>query len=137
MKKLKNIETFTEFNENIQSENMVDEKLLQFVQDCLKGTIYEYEPKNTKYTKKGYLRFRSSYDGSVLYVNKNKIILVVTSRFNFSASDEHKANYKINNKVDFLENLQSKYNYYRFFTSHYPEPGTTWSLKDGREIPKK
>jgi hypothetical protein len=106
--------------------------LLIFIQNNLKDTIFKYEPKNTKYTKKGYIRFVSSYDGCVLYVSNNKIILVVVNTFNFSAAKEHKEIYKINNDIDFINKLQRLYNYYRFFTEHYPEPNITYSIKDGK-----
>jgi hypothetical protein len=111
------------------------DELMLFL-DILKDTIFKYEPKNTKYTKKGYLRFCSSYDSCNLHVSKNRIIMIDCGHFSFSCSRTHQAKYKKNDAADFMEKLQSLYNYKRFFNEYYPEPGTAYSLKDGRTIKK-
>jgi hypothetical protein len=106
--------------------------LLKFIEDCLEDTLFSYEPKNTKYTKRNYFRFVSNYDSCVLYVSKNRIIILNNPRyFTFSCCDEFKREYKINNKLNFIEKLQVLYNEYRFFGEHYTETNAKYSLITG------
>jgi hypothetical protein len=112
-----------------------DNELLNFAKDNLKDTIFKFDPKEgTKWGKKGFLRFRSEGDGIVLYVSKNRIVLIPTGPFNFSVSKEHSESYKKGNSEDFIKKLESAYNYCRFFTEHYPEPGSKYSIKDGKKL---
>lgn len=126
---MKYIKLFESFNE--------DKPTLDLATTTLKDTIFKHEPKeNTKYSKKGYIRFYDSYSSTVLYISKNNIILIYSGLNSHKMDQEDKLKY--DGKADgLLKAIQQAYNFCRFKNEHYPEPGTTYSLKDGHSIKKQ
>ncbi len=128
---MKHLKSFQQF-ESALPTNVTLEIALAVLQD----TIYKYEPKeNTKYAKKGYLRFVDTYGSSVLYINKNTIVLMYAGLNSHRLNCENKSKYD-GTATGLLAAVQNDYNYYRFKREYYPELGRKYSLKDGSYVDK-